>query len=350
MLKAQSLLFYGNKRVEVQEENLAPLETGQVLIKTRYSAISAGTELHFYRGLISAGVLADTSLSVLKSRVDYPLKYGYSSVGKIVEVAEGVPKEAKGKLVFCFHPHQTQFVLDQSELIFLPSDMSAEDAVFFSNIESAVNFVMDGKPILGEKVIVLGQGVVGLLTTAILSQFPINKLVTVDREERRRAASLDLGADIALDFRSPDQSSEIINILNDNLEKNNKYPAKAAGSDLLFELTGRPEALNLAIKCTGYDGRIVVGSWYGENGSSVKLGLDFHRKRIKLISSQVSTISPDLTGRWSKKRRFDLVWNVIRKIKPSQIISHRILFHQAQKAYELLDQHPELTVQVILTY
>jgi threonine dehydrogenase-like Zn-dependent dehydrogenase len=122
------------------------------------------------------------------------------------------------------------------------------------------------------------------------------------------------------------------------------------GADLTFELSGNPTALNDAIALTAFSGRIVVGSWYGEKQVEVNLGGTFHRSRIKLISSQVSTIAPELVGRWDKARRFDAAWKALERIKPEKWITHRFPIDDAANAYRLLDEDPQDTIQVLFTY
>ncbi len=122
------------------------------------------------------------------------------------------------------------------------------------------------------------------------------------------------------------------------------------GADLTFELSGNPAALNEAIALTAFSGRIVIGSWYGEKQVEVQLGGSFHRSRIKLVSSQVSTISPELSGRWDKSRRFDVAWKALERIQPAKWITHRISIDNAVEAYTLLDEHPQETIQILFTY
>ncbi|HCB02581.1 MAG TPA: hypothetical protein DEP19_09380 [Anaerolineae bacterium] len=119
---------------------------------------------------------------------------------------------------------------------------------------------------------------------------------------------------------------------------------------MVYELTGSPTALNDAIELTTFSGRIVIGSWYGEKKSEVNLGGSFHRSRIKLISSQVSTIMPELSGRWDKARRFQVTWEALERVKPEKWITHRFSLSDASKAYQLLDENPQETIQVIFTY
>ena len=122
------------------------------------------------------------------------------------------------------------------------------------------------------------------------------------------------------------------------------------GADLAFELSGNPTALNDAIALTTFTGRVVIGSWYGEKPAEIELGGKFHRSRIRLISSQVSTIAPELEGRWDKARRFDAAWKAMERIKPEKWITHRFSIDEAVEAYRLLDESPQETIQVLLTY
>jgi threonine dehydrogenase-like Zn-dependent dehydrogenase len=124
----------------------------------------------------------------------------------------------------------------------------------------------------------------------------------------------------------------------------------ADGADLTYELSGNPAALDQAITVTGFDGRIVIGSWYGQKRANLNLGGSFHRSRIRLISSQVSTIAPAWTGRWTKSRRLGVAWEMLERVRPAHLITHRLPLDQAHHAYMLLDQHPQETLQVLLTY
>jgi len=119
---------------------------------------------------------------------------------------------------------------------------------------------------------------------------------------------------------------------------------------VVFELTGSPAALNLAVDLCAYSGRIVVGSWYGTKRAEINLGEKFHRNRLAIISSQVSTIAPELSGRWDKARRFSVAWDMIKKCQPAQLISHCVPFTKANEAYQLLADSPQDATQVIFDY
>jgi 2-desacetyl-2-hydroxyethyl bacteriochlorophyllide A dehydrogenase len=339
MLRAKTLFFTAPQKIEIRETPLPRIKENEALVENICSAISAGTEMLVYRGQFPhIAELRDNLSSDLK----YPLAYGYASVGRVLEIGKSVDREMEGKLVFAFNPHTSHFIADPNSLLPVPDSLSPETACFLPNMETAVNLVQDGAPIIGERVLVLGQGVIGLLTASLLSEFPLENLVTVDRFElRRNAWEVKSQKSKVKDLRpltfDPSQMKEI---------KSSLYP----GADLTFELSGSPSALNDVIATTAFSGRIVIGSWYGQKRAEIDFGGAFHRSRIKLISSQVSSISPELSGRWDKSRRFGVVWKALQRIKPEKWITHRFPLNDADKAYQLLDQNPQETIQVIFDY
>ncbi|MGZ4937077.1 MAG: GTP cyclohydrolase II [Halobacteriota archaeon] len=332
-----SLYFTARRHVSVREEALPKLKAAQVLVATLFSAISPGTERLIYRGEFPERMAVDESIADLSGAFAYPLKYGYAAVGQVVATGTDVEADWEGRLVTAFHPHESHFVADPSTLLPVPDDISAEDAAFLPTMETAVNFVMDGAPVIGEDVLVFGQGIVGLLTTSILAGFPLANLITLDQHALRRQTSREAGAQAS--FYPDDTAFETL--LHDQLPN---------GADLTYEISGSPAALEQALTVTGFNGRIVIGSWYGSKRATLNLGGSFHRSRIRLISSQVSSMAPKFDGRWTKMRRFEVAWEMIRQLKPSRLITHRFPIEQAAEAYRWLDQKPEKVIQILLTY
>ena len=330
-MQADAVYFTGPGSVELRREQLRVPVEGQALVKTLVTAISPGTEMLVYRGQLPAGLPADETIASLGGELAYPLKYGYCAIGRVLEVGEDVGPAWIGRQVFSFQPHQTAFVAPFWEMQQLPEDIKPDDAVFLPNMETALGLVMDGAPLAGERVAVLGQGIVGLLTTSLLAGFPLAQLTTLDRHPARRLASQASGAGESL---SPDS---IPNSLHGRF-------------DLVYELTGAPEALDAAIALAGIEGRVVVGSWYGSKRAPVNLGDHFHRGRLKIISSQVSRLAPHLTARWTKDRRMAFALDLVRKIRPSKFITHRFALGEAAEAYRLIDQEPQTSIQVVFDY
>jgi 2-desacetyl-2-hydroxyethyl bacteriochlorophyllide A dehydrogenase len=341
-MKRASVIFDKPFTVVLQTEPLSGPAANEVLIKTKFSAISPGSELLIYRGEFPPQLLVDTEIKALSETFRYPLKYGYISVGEVVAVGSAVKKDWLGRLVFCFHPHESHYATPLNDIILIPEDIDLMEALFLPNMETAVNFMMDGRPVIGERAVIFGQGIVGLLTTALLAQFPLNKLITLDRYPIRRQASLDMGANHALDPESATLLSDLAGLLNTD--------STAGFADLAYELSGNPQALNQAVVIAGFGARVVIGSWYGTKQANLDLGGEFHRNRIRLISSQVSTLPPEFSGRWTKNRRLETAWDMIRKIRPAQFITHQYSVRQAKEAFELLDKNPGEAIQVVITY
>mgnify|MGYP005846838403 CR=1 FL=1 len=321
------LYFTAPRRAELREETLPAPREDEVLVRTRYSAISAGTESLFYTGLQPPGMKLDSALPGLSGTTGYPVSYGYSLVGTVVESGPAADPGLLGREVFAFHPHATHAILPSKEVTPLPENLDPLDAVFFPNMETAVNLVLDGAPLFGERVAVLGLGIVGLLTAALLARFPLAALVGLDSREPRRRAALELGA----------QSCP-------------ETPETRGDMDLVYELTGNPAALDTALDLCGFHSRLCVGSWYGAKTHPVALGGDFHRNRVRVFSSQVSTIAPELSGRWTRERRAEAAWGELGRIRPGRLVTHRFPLSFCSEAYSLIQEGPEDMLQVVFTY
>jgi 2-desacetyl-2-hydroxyethyl bacteriochlorophyllide A dehydrogenase len=335
-VKRKTVYFSAPRQVELREEPLPALGADEVLVETSCSAVSAGTEMLIYQDRFPRDLETDSAISSLRGGFAYPLAYGYACVGIVREIGTQVDTSWRGKPVFAFQPHTSHFVCNPNSLIPPPISLSPEAACFLPNMETAVNLVQDGAPLLGERVVVLGQGIVGLLTASVLTEFPLEVLVAADCYALRCNSS-PVSSRFTFDPHAPGFRQKAMELLE-------------PGADLTFELSGNPTALNDAIALTAFGGRIVIGSWYGEKQVEVNLGGTFHRSRIKLISSQVSTIAPELAGRWDKARRFHTAWKAIERIKPEKWITHRFAIDDAAEAYRLLDENPQETIQIVFEY
>jgi 2-desacetyl-2-hydroxyethyl bacteriochlorophyllide A dehydrogenase len=342
MMKRTAVIFKKPYKIEIIESPVPAPGPQEVLVKSRVSAVSAGTELLIYCGRFPASLPVDSTIPALSRTFGYPLAYGYASVGQVVELGSAAKRDLLNRPVFCFQPHESHYTIHQDQLILLPGDMEPIDAAFLPAMETAVNFLMDGQPVIGEKVAVFGLGVVGLLTTALLGRLPLGDLASLDPCPLRRRNAEAAGAAIALDPNAPDAIEK--------LKKRLESASGEVGADLIYELSGNPNALNQAIETAGAGARIVIGSWYGTQKTELDLGGSFHRNRIKLISSQVSTLAPHFSARWTKRRRIQVTLDMIRQVNPGRFVTHRFDVHRAAEAYELLDKRPCEAMQVLLTY
>ena len=327
-MTGRALYFGGDESVAVREQPIPDPGPGEVRVRTERSGISAGTELLVYRGDVASELPTDETIDALAGTFSYPLQYGYAAVGRVTAVGEGVDGAWLDRRVFAFNPHESHFLADPGSLV--PTTLDPEQAVLIPNAEAAANFVMDARPRFGARVAVFGQGPVGLLTTALLAEFPLSTLVTVDPCGSRRDLSRSLGADRALAPNDLDGLDEPV--------------------DIAVELSGEPAALDDAIDVTGYAGRVLVGSWYGSKDVSLDLGDAYHRSHIRVRSSQVSRIDPDHADRWDKDRRLDVVRDWLTETDLSALHTHEFPVERAPEAYRLLDERPDDAVQVTLTY
>lgn len=339
---AQQLWFTAPGQVQVRTALLDAPGAGELQVRTLLSAVSAGTEMLVYRGQIPADMSLDASLSALQGGPVFPLQYGYACVGEVERVGPQLDASWLGRRVFSFTPHASRFVAHSTEVIVLPEDVPVDAAVFLANMETAINLVQDGQPGLGERVVVLGQGIVGLLLDALLTRYPLQALYGVDGLEARRARAVHLGASEAFD---PQDAGDM-----DTLRTYLQESDSVSGADLIYEVSGVPEALNLAIDLSGYCSRIIIGSWYGSKSAALALGGKAHRNRLRISTSQVSTLAPELSGRWNKERRFAQCWDMLRRTMPQALISHRIPFNEAASLYALLHQTPADVMQAVFVY
>lgn len=329
--RARQVVIQQPYTIDIRSVSLPAPGPGEVLVKTWGSAISGGTELLFYRGQAPTDMAVDATLPGLTNELSYPLHYGYSCVGTVVETGPGVDPSRIGQRVFAFHPHAECFIAAYDALQPIPDPIHWEQALFLPNMETAVNLVMDAQPLLGEEVVIFGQGVVGLLVLFLLRRFPLASLTVVDALDQRLDLARAWGADAAYSPQAWEQTA------NKNV-------------DLMIEVSSNPAALAAALRHAPYGARIVVGSWYGTKSATLDLGGSFHRNRITIQSSQVSTIGAAWQARWDKARRFAVAWRYLADLPVDELITHRLPVADAAQAFRQLDQAADQTLQVILTY
>lgn len=301
----------------------------QVLVRGLCSGISQGTELLLFRG--EGPTPFDDSLDT-PGQPTYPRRYGYAWVGEIV-AATGDETATRsefptGTRVFALAPHAEYHVFESGGFTILDPGIPAERAVLAANLETAVTGVWDAQISLGDEVVVLGGGIVGLLT-AWLARAAGARVKLVEPSERRRAAALQLGID---EVGSPEQDTPF------------------GSADVVIEATSDPRNLERAILHAGLESTIVVLSFYGQRVAPVPLGADFHRRRLSIRASQVSRIPPSRTTRWSNARRQQLVQRLLGDPVLDLLLEEPIPFQRAASVYSELDQSRTDSLQVIFRY
>ncbi|MEU2169307.1 dehydrogenase [Micromonospora chersina] len=249
---------------ELRPVALTPPGPGEVLVRARYSGVSRGTETLVFTGRVPADQHATMRAPFQEGDFPAPVKYGYLSVGT---VEEG-PVELRGRTVFCLHPHQTAYVVPADAVVVVPDGVPAARAVLAGTVETAVNALWDAAPLVGDRVTVVGGGMVGCCVAAVLARFPGVRVELVDADPARAGVAAALGVDFAL-------------------------PADAAGDrDLVVHASATAEGLQRALELLRPERSVLELSWYGDRPVTLALGGAFHSKRLGIRSSQVGTVSP----------------------------------------------------------
>jgi 2-desacetyl-2-hydroxyethyl bacteriochlorophyllide A dehydrogenase len=326
--------FEGAHKPVVKEEAVHSPRSEQVQVRAIASLISPGTELSIYRGQISPET--ELGLETCAGSFAFPVKYAYQVVGEVVEVGVDVPL-AVGNLVFARHPHQDLFTMRYNpDLIFrLPPDMDPEVAAFSNLADVALNALLDVPVRIGDDVVIFGQGIVGTFC-ALFARKTAGHLIVVEPVEERRRRSLEYGADLAV------HPEEVVQAV--------REVTGGRGVDVAIEVSGAPPALQQAITVTGQEGVIATISYYGTRPVTLTLSPEFHFRRQRIVSTQVSSVGSGLQPRWSLGRRFETVLSLLPEVPVKDLISHRLELSSAPKAYELLDTQPEDSLGVILQY
>lgn len=335
---AVSVWFTSPGTVEMRSTIARTPAAGEVRIEALYSAISHGSEMMVYRGQVPAAISLDSSLPTLQGSFGFPVKYGYANVGRVIDVGNDVAGLSEGDLVFAFNPHETCYTVPATVVMRLPQNLDPRICVFVANLETALNALLDAAPRLGERVVVIGQGVVGLLITHLARRAGASLVITSDLSAKRRQLSLSGGADMALD-PSTESLAERVSAM-----------TGGTGADVVIEASGQPSAVDDAVTAAAHEGRVVIVSWYGTKRAEMALGSDFHRKRLTVKSSQVSCLDPSLSPRWTILRRRQLAVRYLSELFLDDLISHVLPFNRAAEAYRLIDEEPGEVVQVVLDY
>ncbi|WP_405867429.1 zinc-binding alcohol dehydrogenase [Streptomyces sp. NBC_00005] len=254
---------------EIRSTELPGPKEGEVLVRSLFSGVSRGTETLVFRGGVPQSQHAAMRAPFQEGDFPAPVKYGYLNVGL---VEEG-PDELVGRTVFCLYPHQTRYVVPAAAVTVVPENIPAERAVLAGTVETAVNALWDAAPLVGDRIAVVGGGMVGCSVAALLARFPGVHVQLVDADPARAKTAEALGVDFAL-------------------------PEDALGErDLVVHASATEQGLARALELLAAEGTVVELSWYGDRKVSLPLGEAFHSRRLTIRSSQVGTVSPARANR-----------------------------------------------------
>ena len=328
-LTGRAVQFVEPYRIELADVPVRDPEPGEVVIRAEYSGISGGTEMLAYRGELDSSLPRDEALGAFGGTFSYPFSYGYSVVGT-VEASRCALRE--GERVFAFHPHQDRFVVRADDVVSL-GECDARAATLFPLVETAIQLGLDAGVRLGEHVVVVGLGAVGILAGLVLVRSGATVSGSDPRAWRREAAEA-----CGLDAVSPDALADAV-----------RDATGARGTDIVLEASGNPDALADALELLAHEGVALVASWYGAKPVTLPLGGAFHRRRLEIRSSQVSTLGPRAT-RWDRLRRLDATRALLDELPLAALATHTFPFEQAADAYAALDRSEEGLVHAALEY
>ncbi|MCX4903908.1 zinc-binding alcohol dehydrogenase [Streptomyces sp. NBC_00878] len=268
---------------EIRDVELPEPAEGEVVVRTLFSGVSRGTETLVFRGGVPESQHAAMRAPFQEGEFPGPVKYGYLNVGL---VEEG-PAELLGRTVFCLYPHQTRYVVPASAVTPVPETVPASRAVLAGTVETAVNALWDAAPLIGDRITVVGAGMVGASVAALLARFPAARVQLVDANPARADIAQALGVDFAL-------------------------PADAAGDrDLVVHASASEAGLARSLELLAPEGTVLELSWYGDRLVSLPLGEAFHSRRLVIRGSQVGTVSPARSARRTYADRLALALDLL---------------------------------------
>jgi threonine dehydrogenase-like Zn-dependent dehydrogenase len=294
----RALWYTGKARAELRHVNVPEPGPGEALVLTLWSGISRGTERLVYEGRVPLSEFERMKAPFQEGEFPYPVKYGYCAVG----IVEQGPKDWLGVPVFALHPHQTRFVAPVERLVAIPENLPLRRAALAANMETALNALWDSGAGPGDRIVIVGAGLVGLLVAFLAVRLPGAEVVVVDVEPQRSAIVTSLGAE----FRTPG--------------------AVAGDADVVFHASATESGLITALGAAGSEATIVELSWYGDKQVSVPLGGAFHSKRLKLLSSQVGQVAPSRRPRWNYARRLRKALDLLQHDALDRLITGEVTF------------------------
>jgi NADPH:quinone reductase-like Zn-dependent oxidoreductase len=260
---------------ELRRAPLGPRPDGALTVEALYGAISRGTEALVFTGQVPESERARMRCPLQEGEFPGPVKYGYMTVGRVVDG----PADRLGETVFALHPHQDRFHLPADMAVTVPSAVPADRAILAANMETALNALWDGGALPGMRVVVVGAGVVGALTGALAAMLPGAEITLVDRNADRADLAGRLGCTFAVPGDAPGEA------------------------DLVIHASASEAGLATALACAGDEATVLELSWYGTRQPAAPLGAAFHARRLTLKSSQVGQVAPAMRPRWPHGRR-----------------------------------------------
>jgi threonine dehydrogenase-like Zn-dependent dehydrogenase len=303
-LMASALWYEAPGVVALRNTPLPDLTPGLARVRSLFSGISRGTERLVCGGWVPRDEWSRMRAPLQEGDFPFPVKYGYCAVGTV----EAGPTDLLGHTVFCLHPHQDRFLAPVGMLAPVPPDVPARRATLAANMETALNALWDSGAGAADRIVVIGGGIIGLLTGFLAAKLPGAQVTLCDIDPSRAALALHLG----MAFAPPD--------------------ALPQDADVVFHASASQSGLGAAIGCAGVEACVVEMSWYGDKTVSVPLGGAFHSRRLRILSSQVGMVARSRRARWTYARRLGAALALLRDARLDALVSEAIDFADAPRA------------------
>lgn len=352
-LKMKVMVYEGPRKLRLEEMEDYPLKENEVRIQTLFTGVSHGTEMSVYRGSVPffrRKNVWDLRLFRPADEKDlwgYPIKsctpgvwyMGYANVGKIIEIGKEIKDLKIGDIVYSNAPHQSQIVKTEDQVIKLPENIKPEHGVFFTNLMTTFNGILDTRIKLGDTIAVSGLGALGQLVTQMAKMSGAFQVYGIDMFDKRLEVAMENGADIVFNPKTCSDIAYEIRKLTGN-----------KGADSVIEVSGSQKALNEAIRIAAPDTTVTALGWYQGLCTDLDLSEEFHHNRISLRSSQTVFINPEIRHMWDNKRKENACIGLLSKLKLDNLITHKIPYEHAAEAFEMIDKNPKDIIQLVLTY
>jgi 2-desacetyl-2-hydroxyethyl bacteriochlorophyllide A dehydrogenase len=307
---------------EIRREPLAPASAGDVVVRTRWSGISRGTESLVFHGRVPPSEYQRMRAPFQDGNFPAPVKYGYSNVG----VVEHGPDGLVGRTVFCLFPHQTRYVVPAEAVHVVPDGVPDRRAVLAANMETALNGVWDATVLPGDRVAVVGGGTVGCLVAWLAHRIPGCEVQLVDTNSTRA----DVAAALGVSFATP--------------------PHAAAEADVVIHTSGAPAGLETALSLAGVETVVTEMSWFGSQPGSLPLGEAFHARRLTIRSSQVGRVAPAQRARWPYARRLRMALSLLPDAALDVLVTGESPFESLPETMARLASSPGNTLCHAISY
>lgn len=319
---ALALWYVGDSKAELRPEDLPSLTSGHARMRMLWSGISRGTERLIFNALVPSSEYERMRGPNMGGAFPHPVKYGYQAVAF---VEEG-PADLVGQHVFALHPHQDRFVLPAKDLTLLPASLPARRATLAANMETALNALWDSGAGPGDRIAVVGAGVVGCLIAAIAGRLPGADVTLVDPVVARQ----EIAASLGIGFAQPEDAP--------------------ADCDVVFHASANARGLGTALDCAGFEGTVVEVSWFGDKPVDAPLGGAFHSRRLKLVSSQVGHVAASRRARWDYARRMRKAVDLLADARLDALLGEDIPFTDAPKRLPSALAHDAAGLAPVLRY